>query len=97
MAARDVGVVWDARDELEARAASGVYFERGGLTRTMIWLALLGLVAIITAIAAVTGIKPKGTQHLAHTRLIGMARIVLLLLAILLIGAYFASRAHSRG
>lgn len=58
----------------------------------MNWFLLLGIVAIITAIAAVTGLKPKGTQHLAHTRLIAVARIVLLILGVLLLGVYFASR-----
>lgn len=63
----------------------------------MLWFVLLGLAAIITAFAAVTGLKPKGTQHLAHTRLIAVARIVLLIMGILLLGAYFASRGQSRG
>ena len=58
----------------------------------MTWFVLLGLAAIITAIAAVTGLKPKGTQHLAHTRLIAVARIVLGILGMLLLGVYFASR-----
>ena len=58
----------------------------------MTWFVLLGLAAIITAIAAVAGLKPKGTQHLAHTRLIVVARIVLVILGMLLLGVYFASR-----
>ncbi len=61
----------------------------------MTWFVWLGLAAIITAIAAVTGIKPKGTQHLARTRMMGMARLALLILAILL--AYLAFRARSGG
>ena len=61
----------------------------------MTWLGWLGLAAIVTAIAAVTGIKPKGTQHLARTRMMGVARFVLLILAILL--AYLAFRARSHG
>jgi hypothetical protein len=60
----------------------------------MTWLGWLTLAVIITAIAAVTGIKPKGTQHLARTRMMGVARLVLLLLAIIL--AYVAFRARSR-
>jgi len=60
----------------------------------MTWLGWLGLAVIITAIAAVTGIKPKGTQHLARTRMMGVARLVLLILAIIL--AYVAFRARSR-
>ena len=61
----------------------------------MTWLGWLGLAVIITAIAAVTGIKLKGTQPLTHTRMMGMARLALLILAIIL--AYLAFRAHSRG
>ena len=44
----------------------------------MSWLGWLGLAVIITVILAVTGIKPKGTRHVAHTRLMGMARLALL-------------------
>lgn len=47
-------------------------------------LLILGLVAVITAFAAVTGIKPKGTEHVARTRMMGMARIILLILILLL-------------
>jgi len=61
----------------------------------MTWLVLLGLAVLITALAAVTGIKPKGTQHLARTRMMGMARLALLMIAILL--AYLAFRARPRG
>ena len=61
----------------------------------MTWFVLLGLAVVITALAAVTGIKPKGTQHLAHTRMMGVARIVLLVLIVLL--AYLAYRARSGG
>jgi len=35
----------------------------------MSWLGWLGLAVIITGIAAVTGIKPKGTRHVAHKSL----------------------------
>ncbi len=59
------------------------------------WLGLLGLVAVITAFAAVTGIKPKGTEHLTHTRMLTMARIALLLLVVIAGVAYFLGRARS--
>ncbi len=49
----------------------------------MTWFIWLGLAAVIAALAAVTGIKPKGTQHLAGTRLMGVARLVLIILAII--------------
>jgi hypothetical protein len=61
----------------------------------MTWLLWLGLAAIITAGAAVTGIKPRGTRHVAHTSMMGMARLALLAFVIIL--AYVAFRAHSAG
>ena len=61
----------------------------------MTWLAWLGLAVIITAVAAVTGFKPKGTRHVARTRLMGVARIALLI--IVAICAYLAFRARSGG
>jgi F0F1-type ATP synthase membrane subunit a len=61
----------------------------------MTWLTWLGLAVLITAVAAVTGIKPKGTRHVAHTRLMGVARFVLLVLIIIF--AYLAFRARSGG
>ena len=59
---------------------------------SLIWL---GLGVLITALAAITGIKPKGTRHVAHTRLMGVARLVLL--ALIIIFAYLAFRACSGG
>jgi hypothetical protein len=61
----------------------------------MTWLGWLILAGVITAFAAVTGIKPKGTEHLSHTRMMGMARFALLLVVIILV--YLALRAHSHG
>jgi hypothetical protein len=59
------------------------------------WLGWLGLAVIITAVAAVTGFKPKGTRHVARTRLMGVARIALLI--IVAICAYLVFRARSGG
>ena len=59
----------------------------------MDWLTVLVVVVLIAAVAAVTGIKPKGTRHVARTRLMGVARLVLLALVILF--AYMAFRARS--
>ena len=59
------------------------------------WLGWIGLAVIITAVAAVTGIKAKGTRHVARTQLMGVARLVLFALIILL--AYLAFRAYSAG
>jgi hypothetical protein len=61
----------------------------------MSWSGWLDLAVIITGIAAVTGIKPKGTRHVAHTSLMWMARLALL--AILVAVGYLAYRARSGG
>ena len=61
----------------------------------MTWLGWLGVVVLIAAIAAVTGIKPKGTRHVARTRLMGGARLALLIIVIIV--AYVAFRARSGG
>ncbi|MFA5180020.1 MAG: hypothetical protein WC405_01765 [Syntrophales bacterium] len=61
----------------------------------MNWLEWIGIIVIITGIAAVTGIKPKGTRHIAHTSLMWMARLALLVA--LVIGGYLAYRAQSGG
>ena len=58
----------------------------------MTWLAWLGLAVLITAVAAVTGIKPKGTRHVAGTRLMSVARVALLIFVA--ICAYLAFRAR---
>ena len=61
----------------------------------MNWLVWLVLAVIISAVAAVTGIKPKGTRHVSRTRLMGVARFILLVIVIIF--AYFAFRARSGG
>jgi hypothetical protein len=58
----------------------------------MNWLVWLGLAVVIAAIAAVTGLKPKGTRPVAHTRMMGVGRVFLL--AIVVIFAYMAYRAR---
>ncbi len=60
----------------------------------MNWLVLLSLAAIIAVVAAVTGIKAKGTRPVAHTSMMGMARFLLVILAIIL--AYVAFRTRTR-
>ena len=54
----------------------------------MSWLTVLWIAAFIAAIAAVTGLKPKGTRPVARTGLMGAARVVLALMA--LVVAYYA-------
>lgn len=61
----------------------------------MTWLSWLILVAIVTAAAAVTGIKAKGTRHVANTKMMGMARVVLLIMAIIVAYAVYRARPGS--
>jgi F0F1-type ATP synthase membrane subunit a len=57
------------------------------------WLVWLGLAVLVTAIAAVTGIKPKGTRHVAHSRMMTMGRVCLVIIVVIF--AYLAFRARS--
>jgi hypothetical protein len=59
----------------------------------MNWLVWLGLAVFVAAIAAVTGLKPKGTRPVAHTRMMGVGRVALF--AVVLIFAWLAFRARS--
>jgi hypothetical protein len=59
----------------------------------MSWLVWLGLAVLVGVIAAVTGIKPKGTRHVAGTRMMGIGRIALLILIALFV--YLALRART--
>jgi F0F1-type ATP synthase membrane subunit a len=65
------------------------------LACVMNWVAWLALAVLITAVAAITGIKPKGTRHVAHTGLMRAGRLVLLMVVIVLV--YLAVRARSGG
>lgn len=59
----------------------------------MSWLGWLMLAVLVTAVAAITGFKPKGTRHVAGTRMMGVARLFLLIIVIIF--AYLAFRARS--
>ena len=61
----------------------------------MSWFAWLALAVLITAVAAITGIKPKGTRHVAGTRMMGVARLFLLIIVIIFV--YLAFRARQGG
>jgi hypothetical protein len=61
----------------------------------MTWLAWLGLAVLLSAFAAVTGFKSKGTRPVAGTRLMSVGRVLLLLLIVLF--GYIAYRARSGG
>ena len=56
----------------------------------MTWLFWLGLAVVIGAVAALTGMKPRGTRPVARTRLMGVARFVLFVLVVLFL--YLAYR-----
>lgn len=58
----------------------------------MTWIVWLGLAVLVTAIAAVTGIKPKGSRHVARSRMMGMGRVFLIILVVIF--AIMAFRAH---
>jgi hypothetical protein len=59
----------------------------------MTWLGWLGLAVLLSAFAAVTGFKAKGTRPVAGSRLMAVGRFVLFLMIVLL--AYMAYRARS--
>lgn len=59
----------------------------------MSWFFWLALAVILTAVAAVTGMQPKGTRTVSHTRMMGMGRLVLAVLVIILAYAAFRVRA----
>jgi hypothetical protein len=61
----------------------------------MSWYVWLGLAALVTAVAAITGGQPKGTRPVAHTHMMGMARLALLVIVIIF--AYLAYHARSGG
>ena len=61
----------------------------------MTWYTWLILAMLVAAVAAVTGIKPKGTRPVARTQLMAVARVMLFI--IVLIFAYLAFRARSGG
>jgi hypothetical protein len=65
------------------------------MRRVVTWLFWLVLAVIIAAVAAVTGMQPKGTRPVARTHLMGVGRVALL--ALVLIFAYLAFRARSGG
>ncbi|HMB55447.1 MAG TPA: hypothetical protein VKU40_19160 [Thermoanaerobaculia bacterium] len=58
----------------------------------MHWLTLLIAAGVLIAIAAVTGLKPKEGRPVSSTRLMTVARVVLVLLALILAIAAFTVR-----
>jgi len=61
----------------------------------MSWVGWLGLAVVVTVVAALTGMKPKGTRPVARSRMMGVARVILLiLLAVFAFMAYRARAGH---
>ncbi|HEX7154312.1 MAG TPA: hypothetical protein VF618_22685 [Thermoanaerobaculia bacterium] len=58
----------------------------------MNWLVWLGLAVLIAGIAAVTGLKPKGTRHVANTRMMGVGRIALLVIVVIFLYLAYQAR-----
>ena len=61
----------------------------------MHWLVVLGIVVVIVAIAAVTGVKPQGTRSVSRSRMMGAGRVALVVIAIIV--AYVVWQAQSGG
>ncbi len=59
----------------------------------MTWLGWLVIAVIVPAAAALTGLKPKGTRHVAHTGMMSAARLVFVF--VMLVLAYLVFRARS--
>ncbi len=59
----------------------------------MTWLFWLGLAVAIGAVAALTGLKPKGTKPVSQTRLMGAARLVLVVMVLVFL--YLAWRGYA--
>lgn len=59
----------------------------------MTWIFWLGLAVAIGIVAAVTGMKPSGTRPVARTRMMGVARFVLVVMLLLFL--YLAYRGYS--
>jgi hypothetical protein len=57
------------------------------------WLTWLIVALLVAVFAALTGIKPKESRPVAHTRLMGVARVILVVTVLIL--AYAALRASA--
>jgi hypothetical protein len=57
------------------------------------WLVWLGLAVFVTVIAALTGAKPKGTRPVARSKMMGVARAILVILVLIFV--FLAYRARS--
>jgi len=58
----------------------------------MTWLGILGIVVVLVAVVSVLGLQPKGGKPVAGTRLMTVARVILLIFGIIIIYAGFRAR-----
>lgn len=58
----------------------------------MTWLGWLAIAVVVVAIAAVTGVKPKGTRHVAGTKMMGVARVALFVIVLIVAYLIFNAR-----
>lgn len=58
----------------------------------MNWLVWIGLAVVVAAVAAVTGMKPRGSRPVAGTRLMGVGRIVLLVIVVIFVVLAYRAR-----
>jgi len=56
------------------------------------WLTWLFIAVLVAVVAALTGIKPKGSRPVANTRLMGVARFVLVVVALIVAYMIFTAR-----
>ncbi len=59
----------------------------------MSWIFWLGIAVLVGVVAAVTGVKPKGTRPVARSRLMGIGRLALWILVLLALWAAYRARA----
>jgi hypothetical protein len=58
----------------------------------MTWLTWLAIALVVATVAAVTGIKPRGSRPVARTRLMGVARVVLVVAVLIVAFMVFGER-----
>ena len=58
------------------------------------WIWILGIVVAVIAIVSVLGAEPRGGRPVARTRLMGVARFVLIIVALII--GFLVFRARSR-
>jgi hypothetical protein len=51
----------------------------------MNWLSILGIVVVLVAVASLLGLNPRGGRQVASTRLMTVARIVLVLTGLVVV------------